>query len=88
MALESLEKQREIALNNLHDIDDKMAHMKAGIALIKKPLSCPKCQTNEWVVYVTYDPFHKIAWEDRTIKLVCKNCKYELVEHVETEHGN
>lgn len=88
MALENIEKEREIALNLLHDIDDKIARMKAGIALIKKPLSCPKCQINEWFAYTSYDPFHKFAWEDRIIKLVCKNCKYEFVEHVETEHGN
>ena len=88
MAIEPLEREKEIALNKLKDIEEKISRTKAGIALIKKPLACPKCQTNEWTAFTNYDPFHMMAWEDRRIKLVCKNCKYEFVELVETEHGN
>lgn len=88
--LKELERQRAETEKRLHDVDVEIHQIQQGMEAINRPLICPKCKTPEtlWAVYTTYDPFGKIAWEYRGIKLTCKHCGYELVEVVQTEQGN
>ena len=88
--LRQLEQKRSELSRELQKADQQIVKMRIQFDKIDCPLICPKCKLpdSHWQVYTTYNPFAKKAWEYRAMKLRCKHCGYELVESIETEHGN
>lgn len=78
--LRSLEAKKQKLERQLADVKNRILQEQLRLGKIKNEIKCPKCGFNNWKVYATFDPFHKIAFESRQIKFECLHCGFTFVE--------
>lgn len=79
--LRRLEGLRNNRLKDLKWIEADMKKEKESLSKINNSVLCPRCKSNMWIIYATYNPFKKYAYEARVLKLVCSKCNYAWKEH-------